>query len=75
MLKICAKFKKGHWGNRWYSRSKYNAMFPTMWTHNSNTNMVLNNNTEDHRDVHLGVASLSEDHEMAVDDQYVTDFD
>ena len=74
-LKICGKFKKDHWGHRWYSRREYNAMFPNMCTHNSSTNTEINNTTDEPPDVNILPPSLSGDHEMAVDDNCIKEFD
>ena len=51
-LKINPKFKKHHWGHRWYNRKEYNRQFP------SHTNFNLHSETitideNDHGDVGL----------------------
>ena len=74
-LKICGKFKKEHWGHRWYSRHAYNAMFPNMCTHNLKNNIPINNHSEEHEEVNLGEASFCEENEIEVDEHSDTAFD
>ena len=37
--------------------------------------MIVNNNTDEHPNVNLAAASMSDDHEMVVDDHCIPDFD
>ena len=46
-------------------------MFPNMCTHSSNTNMAIENNTDDNYNLNLTAAPMSEDLEMAVDDNCI----
>ena len=45
-LKLSCKFKKEHWGHRWYNRRQFNADFPDMSTFSTNVNVIDVDQTE-----------------------------
>ena len=69
---MCGKFKKEHWGHRWYNRREYNVLYPNMSTHNSNENYNIINDIYEGNDTTqnttLNVARLPPNNGMVEDD-------